>query len=51
MKTRRFARILIFSGVYGVPDQDREEKIRRRLSFSGLEGKREPDRREPAGWV
>jgi ABC-2 type transport system ATP-binding protein len=28
-----------FSGVYGVPDQDREEKIRWVLSFSGLEGK------------
>jgi ABC-2 type transport system ATP-binding protein len=28
-----------FAGVYGVPDREREEKIRWVLSFSGLEGK------------
>jgi ABC-2 type transport system ATP-binding protein len=28
-----------FAGVYGVPEQEREEKIRWVLSFSGLEGK------------
>ena len=40
-----------FSGVYGVPDQDREEKIRWVLSFSGLEGKEDQITGSlPGGW-
>ena len=40
-----------FSGVYGVPDQDREEKIRWVLSFSGLEGKQNQITGSlPGGW-
>jgi ABC-2 type transport system ATP-binding protein len=40
-----------FAGVYGVPQQEREEKIRWVLSFSGLEGR--PDQITgslPGGW-
>ena len=40
-----------FSGVYGVPDQDREEKIRWVLSFSGLNGKENQFTGSlPGGW-
>ncbi len=40
-----------FSGVYGVPDQDREEKIKWVLSFSGLEGKENQITGSlPGGW-
>jgi ABC-2 type transport system ATP-binding protein len=40
-----------FSGVYGVPDRDREEKIRWVLSFSGLEGKQNQITGSlPGGW-
>jgi ABC-2 type transport system ATP-binding protein len=40
-----------FSGVYGVPDQDREEKIRWVLSFSGLDGKQDQLTGSlPGGW-
>jgi ABC-2 type transport system ATP-binding protein len=40
-----------FSGVYGVPDQDREEKIRWVLSFSGLNGKENQITGSlPGGW-
>jgi ABC-2 type transport system ATP-binding protein len=40
-----------FSGVYGVPDQDREEKIRWVLSFSGLDGKQDQITGSlPGGW-
>jgi ABC-2 type transport system ATP-binding protein len=40
-----------FSGVYGVPDKDREEKIRWVLSFSGLEGKEDQITGSlPGGW-
>jgi ABC-2 type transport system ATP-binding protein len=40
-----------FSGVYGVPNQDREEKIRWVLSFSGLEGKQDQITGSlPGGW-
>jgi ABC-2 type transport system ATP-binding protein len=40
-----------FSGVYGVPDQDREEKIRWVLSFSGLDGKEDQITGSlPGGW-
>jgi drug efflux transport system ATP-binding protein len=40
-----------FSGVYGVPDQDREEKIRWVLSFSGLDGKENQITGSlPGGW-
>ena len=40
-----------FSGVYGVPDQDREEKIRWVLSFSGLDGRQDQITGSlPGGW-
>jgi len=40
-----------FSGVYGVPDQGREEKIRWVLSFSGLDGKQDQITGSlPGGW-
>jgi ABC-2 type transport system ATP-binding protein len=40
-----------FSGVYGVPDQEREEKIRWALSFSGLNGKEKQITGSlPGGW-
>jgi len=40
-----------FSGVYGVPQQEREEKIRWVLSFSGLEGKDQQITGSlPGGW-
>ena len=40
-----------FSGVYGVPDKDREEKIRWVLSFSGLDGKQDQITGSlPGGW-
>jgi len=40
-----------FAGVYGVPDEGREEKIRWVLAFSGLEGKQdEMTGSLPGGW-
>ena len=40
-----------FSGVYGVPDRDREEKIRWVLAFSGLNGKEDQITGSlPGGW-
>jgi ABC-2 type transport system ATP-binding protein len=40
-----------FAGVYGVPDAEREEKIRWVLSFSGLEGKQDQITGSlPGGW-
>jgi ABC-2 type transport system ATP-binding protein len=40
-----------FAGVYGVPDQDREEMIRWVLSFSGLQGKQDQITGSlPGGW-
>ena len=40
-----------FAGVYGVPQQEREEKIRWVLSFSGLEGKQDQITGSlPGGW-
>jgi ABC-2 type transport system ATP-binding protein len=40
-----------FSGVYGVPEQDREDKIRWVLSFSGLNGKENQITGSlPGGW-
>jgi ABC-2 type transport system ATP-binding protein len=40
-----------FAGVYGVPEQQREEKIRWVLSFSGLEGKQgQITGSLPGGW-
>jgi ABC-2 type transport system ATP-binding protein len=40
-----------FAGVYGVPDVEREEKIRWVLSFSGLEGKQDQITGSlPGGW-
>ena len=40
-----------FAGVYGVPDTEREEKIRWVLSFSGLEGKQDQITGSlPGGW-
>jgi ABC-2 type transport system ATP-binding protein len=40
-----------FSGVYGVPEEEREEKIRWVLEFSGLEGKEEQITGSlPGGW-
>jgi len=40
-----------FAGVYGVPDHEREEKIRWVLSFSGLEGKQDQITGSlPGGW-
>ncbi|MGE5321231.1 MAG: ATP-binding cassette domain-containing protein [Actinomycetota bacterium] len=40
-----------FAGVYGVPKQEREEKIRWVLSFAGLEGKQEQITGSlPGGW-
>jgi drug efflux transport system ATP-binding protein len=40
-----------FAGVYGVPDQEREEKIEWVLSFSGLEGKQNQITGSlPGGW-
>ncbi len=40
-----------FAGVYGVPEQQREEKIRWVLSFSGLEGKQDQLTGSlPGGW-
>jgi len=40
-----------FSGVYGVPEQEREEKIRWVLSFSGLGGKQDQITGSlPGGW-
>jgi len=40
-----------FAGVYGVPDLEREEKIRWVLSFSGLEGKQSQITGSlPGGW-
>ena len=40
-----------FAGVYGVPEREREEKIRWVLSFSGLEGKRDQITGSlPGGW-
>ena len=37
-----------FAGVYGVPEQEREEKTRWVLSFSGLEGRQDQITRQPA---
>jgi ABC-2 type transport system ATP-binding protein len=43
--------LLFFSGVYGVPEQEREEKIRWVLAFSGLEGKEDQITGSlPGGW-
>jgi ABC-2 type transport system ATP-binding protein len=40
-----------FAGVYGVPDAEREEKIRWVLSFSGLDGKQDQITGSlPGGW-
>lgn len=40
-----------FAGVYGVPEDEREEKLRWVLSFSGLEGKdNQITGRLPGGW-
>jgi ABC-2 type transport system ATP-binding protein len=40
-----------FAGVYGVPQQEREEKIRWVLSFSGLDGKQDQITGSlPGGW-
>jgi ABC-2 type transport system ATP-binding protein len=40
-----------FAGVYGVPDQEREEKTRWVLSFSGLQGKQDQITASlPGGW-
>jgi drug efflux transport system ATP-binding protein len=40
-----------FSGVYGVPEREREEKIRWVLSFSGLDGKQDQITGSlPGGW-
>jgi ABC-2 type transport system ATP-binding protein len=40
-----------FAGVYGVPDRDREDKIRWVLSFSGLDGKQDQITGSlPGGW-
>jgi len=40
-----------FAGVYGVPDQEREEKTRWVLSFSGLQGKQDQITGSlPGGW-
>jgi ABC-2 type transport system ATP-binding protein len=40
-----------FAGVYGVPEQEREEKIRWVLAFSGLEGKQgQITGSLPGGW-
>jgi ABC-2 type transport system ATP-binding protein len=40
-----------FAGVYGVPDEEREEKKRRALSFSGLEGRQDQITGSlPGGW-
>jgi ABC-2 type transport system ATP-binding protein len=40
-----------FAGVYGVPDQEREEKIRWVLAFSGLEGRdHQVTGSLPGGW-
>lgn len=40
-----------FAGVYGVPEQEREEKIHWVLSFSGLEGKQDQITGSlPGGW-
>jgi ABC-2 type transport system ATP-binding protein len=40
-----------FAGVYGVPQAEREEKIRWVLSFSGLEGKQDQNTGSlPGGW-
>ena len=40
-----------FSGVYGVPEHEREEKIRWVLSFSGLQGKQDQITGSlPGGW-
>ncbi len=40
-----------FAGVYGVPEREREEKIRWVLSFSGLEGKQDQITGSlPGGW-
>jgi len=40
-----------FAGVYGVPDDEREEKIRWALSFAGLEGKQDQITGSlPGGW-
>ncbi|HEX9198446.1 MAG TPA: ATP-binding cassette domain-containing protein [Acidobacteriaceae bacterium] len=40
-----------FAGVYGVPEQEREEKIRWVLSFSGLDGKQDQITGSlPGGW-
>src|SRR5215510_13791332 len=40
-----------FAGVYGVPNREREEKIRWVLAFSGLEGKQEQITGSlPGGW-
>ena len=40
-----------FAGVYGVPDEEREEKIRWVLAFSGLEGKQDQITGSlPGGW-
>ena len=40
-----------FAGVYGVPQQEREEKIRWVLSFSGLEGRQDQITGSlPGGW-
>ena len=40
-----------FAGVYGVPDAEREEKIRWVLSFSGLDGKQDQVTGSlPGGW-
>jgi ABC-2 type transport system ATP-binding protein len=40
-----------FAGVYGVPEDEREEKLRRVLSFSGLEGRENQITGSlPGGW-
>ena len=40
-----------FAGVYGVPDEEREEKIRWVLSFSGLDGRQDQVTGSlPGGW-
>jgi ABC-2 type transport system ATP-binding protein len=43
--------LLFFSGVYGVPEREREEKIRWVLAFAGLEGKDDQITGSlPGGW-
>jgi ABC-2 type transport system ATP-binding protein len=43
--------LMFFSGVYGVPEQEREEKVNWVLAFSGLEGKDDQITGSlPGGW-